>query len=362
MKHLKKIYADFLSLLKQKDQISVVISCMLVIHAMTLFLFAHFKIEIMVLIYAFSLITYSASFLKSIRSDYGLLLKIFYAEIIFRTFAATICLGWDAGFPLFIFALLPFTYYISYLATLKDSSKINTRLYSAVSILAFWSVRLYSYFKEPLYTAHGNQMLSVFYFFNTSITMILILFCLSVFSTKIMHSENSLKAHNSRLSSLAITDSLTGFYNRRFMVDHLKHSILRAKQTGYRFSLLLCDIDDFKLINDTYGHNCGDKVIQQMSEVMQRNVRESDSICRWGGEEILLLLPGCSDADAARLAEKIRFEINQEPVLYQGNQVSFSMTFGVQSYEPCTDYLELIRKVDIKLYQGKNRGKNCVVL
>ena len=360
--NLLKVYNSKLkSTLNNMDHIVIVILSTFAAHLAALIFFLTLKIPIMVIINIFSLIIYSISLVPKIRNDYGLLLKIFYTEILFFMFSATIFIGWDSGFSLYTFALIPFTYFVSYLSSAKSTSAINTKRYSLVSIIAFLTLRLLTYFEVPLYQVDSSRILHVVYMINSSITILFVLFCLSVFSSKITFSEKTLKANNTRLSSLAITDPLTGFYNRRFMVDHLKHSIRRAEHAGHHFSLLLCDIDDFKQINDTHGHDCGDQVIQKMSAIMSQQVRGSDYICRWGGEEVLILLPECPHEDAAKLAEKLRCEIHKNPIIYRDKKISYSMTFGVQAYEDCTDYHDLIKKADIKLYQGKNSGKNCVV-
>jgi len=359
---LKTFCLSILSQMKQLDHGIVIVLSVSLVHFLTLVIFAYLSIPIMIIISLLSIMVCFAMFLPEIGNDYSMIVKIIFTESIFYIFSATICIGWSAGFPLYIFALIPLTYYLSYLSTLRDDNKISTVGFSIVATIAFLSMRLYSYFQEPLYRIANTRFLNYIYMTNACITISLILLCLTVFTSTITYSESTLKARNSRLSSLAITDPLTGFYNRRFMVDHLRQAIYRAEQTGIPFSLLLCDIDDFKIINDTYGHNCGDQVILNMSSIMHRIVRDSDYICRWGGEEILILLPGCPASNAAKLAEKIRQEISEHPVSYHGNTVPFSMTFGIQSYEACNDYLELLKKADSKLYQGKQNGKNCIVL
>jgi len=162
---------------------------------------------------------------------------------------------------------------------------------------------------------------------------------------------------NSMLDSLARTDELTGLNNRRAVMEFIN---LPIEKTG-RYSVIMADIDDFKKINDTYGHDEGDNVLVNLAEIFRENVRNSDIVCRWGGEEILVILMKCSLDDAQRIAEKIRNAINSENLIQiDGTGVKVTMTFGI-AYADHRGGQDIIKAADHNLYQGKNNGKNCVV-
>ena len=162
---------------------------------------------------------------------------------------------------------------------------------------------------------------------------------------------------NSMLDSLARTDELTGLNNRRAVMEFIN---LPIEKTG-KYSVIMADIDDFKKINDTYGHDEGDKVLVSLAEIFRENVRNSDIVCRWGGEEILVILMKCCLDDAQKIAEKIRNAINSENLIQiDGTDAKVTMTFGI-AYADHVGGQDVIKAADHNLYQGKNNGKNCIV-
>jgi len=162
-----------------------------------------------------------------------------------------------------------------------------------------------------------------------------------------------------RLYQAAITDSLTGLYNRRFADEMLKQEKLTYKRYKTPFCILLIDLDNFKIVNDIYGHDVGDKVLIAVAKVLKSSVRESDIVARWGGEEFLILLRRIELEDAIKVAEKIRNAICQLKV---PPVEGITASIGVSCYSGEGDVYDLVRKADLALYQAKAQGKNCVIL
>lgn len=162
-----------------------------------------------------------------------------------------------------------------------------------------------------------------------------------------------------RLYQAAITDSLTGLYNRRFADEMLKQEKLTYKRYKTPFCILLIDLDNFKLVNDVYGHDVGDKVLVAVANVLKSSVREADIVARWGGEEFLILLRRIELEDAIKVAEKIRSAICQLKV---PPVEGITASIGVSCYSGEGDVYDLVRKADLALYQAKAQGKNCVIL
>ncbi len=167
---------------------------------------------------------------------------------------------------------------------------------------------------------------------------------------------------NKKLEYLSRKDSLTGLSNRRDIFEKIESEIERARRNSEPFSLILGDIDNFKKINDTYGHKCGDIVLKRISAIMQFVLRKYDIAARWGGEEFLILLPKTRLKEATIIAERLRENIIQNPAFCEQKEIYYTITLGVVEYtDSSLDIEDYIKMADIALYKGKNMGKNCVV-
>ncbi len=171
------------------------------------------------------------------------------------------------------------------------------------------------------------------------------------------HNE-TLVALNNELEILSITDSLTKIYNRRYLDKRMQEAIHLAKRYKTPFSLILMDIDDFKVINDTYGHTKGDIILQKVVDVLSGQSRKTDIVGRWGGEEFLIICPHSALESGRILAEKMCEAIAKKEF---GVDIPVTGSFGVAEYAPNDDSDTLINKVDKALYRAKAEGKNRVV-
>lgn len=168
-----------------------------------------------------------------------------------------------------------------------------------------------------------------------------------------------------RIDHLLIVDKLTGVYNRRFIDERLPAALISAYSHDHVLSVIFADIDLFKSINDRYGHAAGDRVLQHVAGVLQKNIRCSDGwTARYGGDEFLICLSEVDEADALKIAERLRVSIAANAVDIGANRISITCSFGVQSTGGQGDRLSpqsLIDLADKKLYQAKKAGKNSVV-
>jgi diguanylate cyclase (GGDEF)-like protein len=166
------------------------------------------------------------------------------------------------------------------------------------------------------------------------------------------------------LREQATRDSLTGLWNRRSITEALEREAARAKREGSSLALLMADLDRFKQVNDTYGHVAGDVVLREASRRMASSARVYDFVGRYGGEEFLILLPGCGEVVATRYAERIRAAIAEAPVTIDGDvQLPITASFGVtaSSGTNCGSPQALIQAADEALYAAKRGGRNKVV-
>lgn len=163
------------------------------------------------------------------------------------------------------------------------------------------------------------------------------------------------------LYNFSYTDNLTRIYNRHKFFEVIKHNIYEYHRYNYMFSVILIDIDNFKTINDSLGHNVGDDVLVDFAGVLTTSLRTSDYLFRWGGEEFLVLLSHCEGKTAYQVAEKLRLRIDQHDFkLKSGYNVTAS--FGVASYKNSTNIEAMVSHADQALYDSKNAGKNCTTL
>lgn len=175
--------------------------------------------------------------------------------------------------------------------------------------------------------------------------------------------EEALRESEERYRNLSLTDSLTGLFNSRYLHERLPAEIERANRYGRPLSLLVLDCDNFKSINDRYGHLEGDKVLMSLAEVIGLCLRRSDSAFRYGGEEFVALLPEAGEQASMALANRLReMFANQKVLAATGEEIRCTVSIGVSRYVPGDTETSLIRRADEACYSAKGQGKNCVVL
>ncbi len=174
----------------------------------------------------------------------------------------------------------------------------------------------------------------------------------------LVHLYSSLKEKERELRKLASTDPLTGLPNKRILMEFLEFELNRAKRKGTPLSVAVFDIDDFKQINDTYGHLAGDQILRALAGVVRKNLRSTDIVGRFGGEEFVVIMPETDLKTAVRVMERLRRTVEEtyfEPV---GN---LSISVGITELKSDDDTESLLRRADEKLYQAKREGKNRVL-
>jgi diguanylate cyclase (GGDEF)-like protein len=172
-----------------------------------------------------------------------------------------------------------------------------------------------------------------------------------------------LDAARAQLELLSITDDLTLVYNRRYFLGRAHYELARARRYGQVFSMLLIDLDYFKLVNDEYGHPAGDQLLKMVSDVCLRESREVDVLARLGGDEFGFLIPGLEQDQAVAFANRLRNNLDQSSVLYRGVRIKTTVSVGVITWEPAIKDLDaLIFLMDKALYAAKHGGKNKTVV
>ncbi|MFT4766417.1 MAG: diguanylate cyclase [Oleispira sp.] len=160
----------------------------------------------------------------------------------------------------------------------------------------------------------------------------------------------------------AMYDALTGLPNRDAYQQRLEQEVQRVKRYGGKLSLMVCDVDLFKRINDAYGHLAGDKVLKIIAKSLQRNLRSTDFIARFGGEEFVALMPETSTNEAKKVAEKMRRKIEESPFNFKKEPVQITVSFGISEFAEGETADEVFSRADKALYEAKNKGRNRIQL
>jgi len=164
------------------------------------------------------------------------------------------------------------------------------------------------------------------------------------------------------LALLASTDPMTGLHNRRYFLDESQKILKSANRYQYPISVIMCDIDNFKQVNDKHGHDTGDKVIKAFAACLQRMIRGDDILARYGGEEFMILLPQANDLAAMLAAERMREEAEVLRIRGHRETLRFTASFGVCQITDFNDIQISVSEADTAMYQAKNSGRNRVCL
>ena len=263
------------------------------------------------------------------------------------------CFGWGCGVQHLLTLLLVFVFFNVY----------DKPLHKIIWFLAILVLRVVLFSMAQNRTAaftldsDGNaiyQTLNTVTFFLSLAGMCII------FSTSIQDTERQLRLKNQDLYKEAGTDPLTGLPNRRWMIERIeKHYKTNPDEP---FCVAIADIDFFKNVNDTYGHNCGDYTLVKLTELFVEHSLGRYSVCRWGGEEFCFFIPGMNLDEAGSLMNDLSFAVEKMKLNYEDHEFSLTLTIGVEEYDYASPLEELLNKADEKLYMGKNAGRNRVVV
>ncbi|OCC15897.1 diguanylate cyclase/phosphodiesterase (GGDEF & EAL domains) with PAS/PAC sensor(s) [Dissulfuribacter thermophilus] len=172
----------------------------------------------------------------------------------------------------------------------------------------------------------------------------------------------SVEAELKRLKEELRLDALTGLHTYAFFVDSLTKEMERTRRTGLPTSLIMLDLDHFKSINDTFGHEAGNVVLKGVGQILSNNVRNLDIPCRYGGEEFAIILPGTWLGQGVMLANRLRKILKETTFSFKGKPIPISGSFGVDTYHPheVIDAAEFIHRTDLHLLKAKEKGRDRV--
>lgn len=281
-------------------------------------------------------------------------------EVCIQAFLAILTLGTGNGFELFLFCTVFGGYHLA--------SVMGKRIYRAFVTTGFVFILLMGTKFLPYYLDMslirinpGGGYLDFIFVLNSVAAFTIVSLMIYIFLSSVIRDREKLKLQNDHLSELANRDSLTQLLNRRAMKQRLEIALDRKQNSHVEFVIAIVDIDDFKQINDKYGHDCGDIVLKNVVSVIKKNVRETDYVSRWGGDEILILFNKSAMSGVVSCVERIHNEIENLRFEYKGEPLIVTITAGICQSDNYFMYQDVILEADRRLYDGKHKGKNRIV-
>ena len=261
--------------------------------------------------------------------------------------------GWSGGSPNILVPILPLVFFNIY------EPPVGKLIYSfalvAFRILLFaWSLS-----HAPVEALDHTDNL-VFQILNSVVPLLILTVDCILFSSSIQASERALTINNQELHREAGTDPLTGLPNRRALLDEIEQ-FLHDKPDS-QFSVAIADIDFFKKVNDTYGHNCGDETLKALATLFMDAARQKYRLCRWGGEEFCFFLPEMNIDEAGREMNDLNIAVRQKKLRFRETDYSVTITIGVEENDFKSTLEQILDRADRKLYMGKVGGRDRVVI
>jgi diguanylate cyclase (GGDEF)-like protein len=277
------------------------------------------------------------------------------ADLVLFSYSATITTGVENGFYLLLVAAIPLNFYNT---ALKRQKRLISGILLVMSIILLVILMRLDKFVSP----YASFMAEVF--FTTNLIGVSVMLALTgfLFGLADSHEEKERLLSHQRILMMANTDPLTNLINRRVMTTRIEHEKELVDKGGKPFSLIMVDVDNFKQINDIYGHDGGDFVLINLAHLISLCLRKTDMVSRWGGDEFLIMLPETAGLHGQMVAEKIKNRIAHTPFVYHEEDIPVTITLGVSQCDSFTGVDGTIRKADQALYQGKHGGKDQVVL
>lgn len=346
--------------IKDTPQYYWVILGALILHILFEPVFIFLGNKIIAIYNLFSILVFGIG-IKKIKSHQREVVLICFAEAVLFISITTISMGWEYGFQNWFFAFI----------LLSISVPFKRR--KAFYLLAVFQVILYMVL---YFTTKGSADLQKMGDINVAVITVNLLFVfgLMFFTEYILKISKAmemafLKKEVHKMKQIVVTDELTGLTNRRQMNQVLLEFNEKLSQGDTSFVLIFGDLDHFKKINDKYGHEFGDKVLQIVAQIMVDELRGGDIVARWGGEEFLILLSNTKNCEKKanlskinQIMNRVRKKVEDTPIMYQDREIHVTITFGGVCSTGYDDVYEMIRDADKQMYLGKKKGRNFVMI
>lgn len=356
-----KVLLDFKGLFRKNLMMYYLIICgMALVHLFFIFFFSSIGSTFLSVFNIFSLFFYIALFIEFLSSRSLIILNHAFYEVCIHAFLAALVIGSGNGFELFIVCSLFASFNFNYVTR---STKFQSLFMICFAFALLFGIRFPpgTSILLDIRVYPSQNVLDFIYIFNTFVASAMFGAMLVIFSTFVKNDKENMAKQNVRLTELAYMDSLTQLLNRRAMKLRLETALDIKKVCHQEFVIAIADVDDFKQINDNYGHDCGDIVLKKVVDIIKDNVRVTDYVSRWGGDEILILFNKSSLPGTVSTIERIHKEVSGTKIDCNGEKIPLSLTVGVCGSENYHMYQDVIQEADRRLYEGKHRGKNCII-
>ena len=260
--------------------------------------------------------------------------------------------GWGVGGQHMLFVLVLLVFFCLYETPVIKICYLCLLL--ALRMLLFH----YTSMHPPRYVLDSFSLFLMQTVNSVSVFLILAGMCI-VYSANLQEKERQLLLNNEKLQQEAETDPLTGLINRRGLHDIMDNFVRTNPEAMY--CIAIADIDLFKRVNDTYGHNCGDYTLRRLAELFTEKAEEKYAVGRWGGEEFCFFFPNVNIDEAGEIITGLLIDVRRMELEYEGHRFSITLTAGVEENDYRSSLTELIESADRKLYRGKQNGRNQIV-
>lgn len=352
----KELNLTFFESITEKQVYLVGDILFLIGHIIYLFMFHILGISEMVRYNYFSIAFYAFMLVLIFKvKERNPFILVVLLEVVAHAVLCTYYLGWTTGFMQFLLVIIAIPFY----QPLKH--KAVPYIVAVMDILIFGTVKILISDWVPKYSFDNIHTTTKIYLINSAFSFLIVVYVSSIYLFSREINQRRLKKQNEDLQLLATIDPLTNLFNRRAMESYMKIIRKASKENGKSYVIGLGDIDDFKQVNDTYSHGAGDEVLKTVSSIIVSNVPSEGYVCRWGGEEILFVIPISNKESGTNIASKICKQLSEFDFTYSSEHFNVTITFGVCEVAPGGDYEKAIHKADDLLYVGKNSGKNKAV-
>lgn len=330
----------------------------LLLHTFFGFFFKSSNAQILYYYNFLSIATYLVGYIVLYKNITGLYTLMVNAEVCIFMILATVCLGWNYGFQqyciIFVVSLLFTDYYTN------QAHKLRTLTIALIALVigTYLGLRIWTYYQPYVYHLQNPTPERIFFIANSIIAFSFLIAYSGLYSQTVFRLEQT-------LVDVATKDSLTGLYNRRKMHDLLNAMSEILAGEGNQICIGMLDIDNFKKINDTYGHDAGDEVLKTLAGVLLKKQAGTDGFqaCRWGGEEFLVFyrMNHQDNTEIIREFDELRQQIARQTVNCNEHEINVTVTIGLAFYKEGTSITDMIKLADDNLYKGKTSGKNVVI-